>query len=137
MKRICFRKYLIQWFHNDDATRCMFFFIYKYVYRTMILCDDEATRWLCLIHTYIYIHIIILWWWDVMRTRWWLRSTTGPYGRTFLEAAYGEIIFHSTEAVWKMIAREEWLEYRHDALSMFDIPGSTPMWAQYILFSGF
>ena len=24
----------------------------------------------------------IIWWWDVMRTRWWLRSTTSFYGRT-------------------------------------------------------
>ena len=24
----------------------------------------------------------IIWWWDVMRTRWWLRSTMGSYGRT-------------------------------------------------------
>ena len=36
-----------------------------------------------------------------------------------------------------MIAREEWLGYRHDASPMFDIPGSTPMWAQCILFSVF
>ena len=33
---------------------------------------------------------------------WWLRSTTGPYGRTFLEAADGKIMIHSTEAVWVM-----------------------------------
>ena len=42
--------------------------------------------------------------------------------------------FHSTEAVWEMITREEWLWCRHDALPMFDIPGSTPVWAQYIIF---
>ena len=36
-----------------------------------------------------------------------------------------------------MITREEWLGCRHDALSMLDIPESTPVWAQYILFSGF
>ena len=26
----------------------------------------------------------------------------------------GRCYFHSTEAVWEMIAREEWLGYRHD-----------------------
>ena len=43
----------------------------------------------------VIIYILILCWWDVMRTWWWLRSTIGSYGRLVLEAAYGEIIFHS------------------------------------------
>ena len=55
-----------------------------------------------------------------------LRSTTGPYGRPVIEVAYEE-----------MIAREKWLKYWHDASSMFDIPGSTPVWAQCILFFEF
>ena len=46
----------------------------------------------------------------------------------------GRYYFHSTEVVWEMIAREEWLGCQHDALSMFDIPVSTPVWAQCILF---
>ena len=54
-----------------------------------------------------------------------------------IEVAYGETLFHSIEAVWERIAREEWLGYRHDASPMFDIPGSTLVWAQYILFFGF
>ena len=44
---------------------------------------------------------------------------------------------HFTEAVWEMIAREEWLGCRHDASPMFGIPGSTPVWARYVLFSSF
>ena len=36
-----------------------------------------------------------------------------------------------------MIALEEWLGCRHDTSPIFDIPGSTPVWAQHILFSGF
>ena len=36
-----------------------------------------------------------------------------------------------------MLAREEWLGCQHDASLMFDIPGSTPVWAPYILFSDF
>ena len=28
-----------------------------------------------------------------------LHSTTGPYGRHVIDVAYGEMIFHSTEAV--------------------------------------
>ena len=66
-----------------------------------------------------------------------LRSTTGPYGRLVIEVAYGEMIFHSTEAVWEMLAREEWLGCQHDASPMFDIPGSTPVWAPYIYFFDF
>ena len=31
---------------------------------------DDIIRW------------YIIWWWDVMRIEWWLRSITGPYGRT-------------------------------------------------------
>ena len=54
-----------------------------------------------------------------------------------IEVAYGETMIHSIEFVWEILAREEWLGYRHDASSMFDILGSTPVWAQHILFSGF
>ena len=58
-----------------------------------------------------------------------LRSTTGSYGRLVIEVAYRETIFHFTEVVWEMVAREEWLGCRHDASLVFDIPGSTPVWA--------
>ena len=56
-----------------------------------------------------------------------LRSTTGFYRRLVIEVAYGDTLIHSTEAVWEILAREEWLECRHDASPMFDIPGSTPV----------
>ena len=71
----------------------------------------------------VYFHLMVM-----------LCSTTGPYGRPMIEVAYGETLFHSTEAVWEIIAREEWLGCWHDASPMLDIPGSTPVWAQYILF---
>ena len=54
-----------------------------------------------------------------------------------IEVAYEETLIHSTEVVWEILAREEWLECRYDASPMFDIPGSTPVWAQYIYFSRF
>ena len=41
-----------------------------------------------------------------------------------IEAAYGKIMIHSTEAVEDMLARKEWLECHHDKSSMVDIPGS-------------
>ena len=63
-----------------------------------------------------------------------LRSTKGSYGRPVIEVAYGETLFHSTEAVWEMKAWEEWLGCRHDASPMSDIPGSTSVWAPYIYF---
>ena len=68
-----------------------------------------------------------------------LCSTMGSYGRPVIEVVYRKTTFHSTEAVWEMIAREEWLGCRHDASPMFDILGSTSVWAPYIyiLFSDF
>ena len=54
-----------------------------------------------------------------------------------IEVAYGETMIHSTEAVWEILAREKWLGCCHDASPMFDIPGSTPVWAPYMIFSGF
>ena len=63
-----------------------------------------------------------------------LRSTTGSYGRPVIDVAYGKNMIHSTEAVWEILAWEKWLGCWHDASPMFDIPGSTPVWALYILF---
>ena len=84
---------------------------------------------------YVINYILILCWWDVMRTRWWLHSATGSYGQSVLEAIYGETIIHSI--VWEILAREEWLGCRHDTSPMVDIPGSILVWAQYIVFSDF
>ena len=66
-----------------------------------------------------------------------LCSTTGSYGRPMIEVSYREKIFHSTEAIWEMVVREEWLECCHDVSPMFDISRSTPVWAPYILFFDF
>ena len=100
--------------------------------------DDKTTRWLCVLYTPIHTYIMILWWWDVMRTWWWLCSTTGSYGRLVIEVAYGETLIHSTKAVWKILARKEWLGCRHDTSPMFDISKSTLVWAQCIyIFFGF
>ena len=54
-----------------------------------------------------------------------------------IDITYGETIIHSTETVWKMLAREEWLGCRHDTSPMVDILGSTPVWAPYMVFSSF
>ena len=63
-----------------------------------------------------------------------LRSTTGSYGRLVIGIAYGEMIFHSIGAIREMVAREERLGCQHDVSSMFDIPGSTPVWAPYLYY---
>ena len=62
-----------------------------------------------------------------------LRSTTALMVDLCRGRIWGDVS-HFTETVWKMIAREEWLGCRHDASPMFDIPGSTPVWALYMLF---
>ena len=104
------------------------FFIYTNMNIIRWLCNNEATGWLCILYTRIHIYIMIRWC-DVMRTRWWLRSTTGSYGRLVIEIAYRETLIHSTEAVWEILAQKKWLRCRHDASPMFDIPGSTQVWA--------
>ena len=93
--------------------------------------DDKAMRWLCiLIYTYIFKYDYDMSFNLLMM----LHSTTGPYERPVIDVVYGETIFYSTKAVWEMVARKEWLRYRHDASPMFDLPGSKPVWAPYILF---
>ena len=89
--------------------------------------DDDTTRWLCiLVSIYMYIYE-----YDTdLKLKVMSRSTTGSYDRPVIEVAYREILSHSTETVWEMVAWEEWLGCRHDASPMFDIPESTPVWAQ-------
>ena len=65
-----------------------------------------------------------------------LRSITSFYRRPMIDVAYGETMIHSTEAIMKMLAREEWLRCRHDASPIFDIPKSTLVWV-YMIFSDF
>ena len=101
---------------------------------TMWLTDD-ATMWL----TDIYVYCIMILYDDDMS---WEHGDgylvlQAPMDGPVIEAAYGETMIHSTEAVQKMLAREEWLGCRHDASPMFDILRSTPVWASYMTFSGF
>ena len=66
-----------------------------------------------------------------------LRSTTGPYGRPIAEVAYGEMLFSLHRGcIGVELEKSGWSV---DMLSpMLDIPGSTPVWAQSVLFfSGF
>ena len=65
-----------------------------------------------------------------------LRSTTGPYGRPILEVAYGEILYSlHRDCMGVKLGKSGW---GVDMMSpMLDIPGSTPVWAQRILFSEF
>ena len=103
------------------------------IWNLMILMKmPQGDLWIYGIHIYMMSR-----WHEKMVLRWWLRSTTVSYGQPKIEIAYEEILFHSIEAVWKLIAREEWLGCQHDASPMFDILRSTPVWAQYILFSDF
>ena len=64
-----------------------------------------------------------------------LRSTTGPYGRPIAEVAYGEMLFSLHRGCMGVeLGKSGW---DVDMLSpMLDIPGSTPVWAQSVLFLG-
>ena len=60
-----------------------------YIVPWLWICIDGATRWLMIWYTYIY---MMSRWHEKMVLWWWLRSTTGPYGRPMLEVAYREIL---------------------------------------------
>ena len=70
--------------------------------------------------------------------RWCYVVLQAPMDNLWQKSHMGRWYFHSTEVVWEMIARKEWLGCRRDTSPMFDIPGSTPVWAQYIyIYIGF
>ena len=64
-----------------------------------------------------------------------LRSTTGPYGQPIAEVAYGEMLFSLHRGCMGVeLGKSGW---GVNMLSpMLDIPGSTPVWAQSVLFLG-
>ena len=91
MKRICFRKCFIRWFHNDDATM-WYTFLYKQI---CILYDNFMWWWshevvMCLIHKYIYNDFTMMICHENIVM---LRSTTSPYRQLVIEVAYGDMIF--------------------------------------------
>ena len=49
----------------------------------------------------------------------------------------GRCDFHSTEAVWEMIAREEWLGCRHDVAHVGHTRVNTSVGSIFIIFFGF
>ena len=63
-----------------------------------------------------------------------LRSTMGPYGRLMTEVAYGRCYFNSTEAVWELIAQEEWLGCRHDVAHVGHTRVNTSVGSMYTIF---
>ena len=63
-----------------------------------------------------------------------LRSTTGPYGQPMIEVAYGELYFHSTETVWEMVVREEWLGCRHAVAHVGHTWVNTSVGSTYLIF---
>ena len=64
-----------------------------------------------------------------------LRSITGPYGWT---CDWGHIWGDFDSLYWGCcswcLAQEKWLGCRHDSSPMVDIPGSTPVCADYMYF---
>ena len=66
-----------------------------------------------------------------------LRSTTGPYGRSMIEVAYGEILFSLHRGCMGDDSSRRVVRGIDMLSPMLDIPGSTPVWAQCILFSRF
>ena len=66
-----------------------------------------------------------------------LRSIMGPYGRLMIEVAYREMILSLHQGCMGVDSSGR-VDWGVDMMSpMLDIPGSTPVWAQHILFSGF
>ena len=100
---------------------------------------DDSTTW----HIGMYINYMMklyndfIWWWDVIKTQDGYVVLRVPMVGLLIEAVYGETMIHSTEAVWEILTWEKWLGCYHDTSPMFDIPGSTPVWALYMIFSSF
>ena len=58
-----------------------------------------------MVYIYIYIYLFMMSrWYEKMVLQWWLRSTTGSYGRTYVEATYREIMIHSTMAIFRDVS---------------------------------
>ena len=72
------------WYDFDDATT---WHIGMYIYYMMKLYDD------------------FIWWWDVIRTRWWLRSITGSYGRTCDRQYMGRLWFTPSNCLGDISSR--------------------------------
>ena len=96
MKRIRFFENALFSDFKIMMSRCgMFFYIHtnKYIIQWLYkMMKPQGGYVLIHVNIYIYMYTMILWWLIVMRTRWWLRSTTGPYRRLVIEVAYGEMI---------------------------------------------
>ena len=67
-----------------------------------------------------------------------LRSTTSLYGQTCDRGRIWENYdsLHRGYCGW-CLAREKWLGCHHDSSPMVDIPGLTPIWVPYMIFSSF
>ena len=80
------------------------------------------------------IDLSILYWWDVLKIWWWLRSTTGSYGRLELEAAYGETVISLHRDCLGDVSSKRVVE----VLTWFITHGrhtwATPVWIQYMYF---
>ena len=95
------------WWHHDVAYWYIYIYIiwwyYKMIYYMIALYDDEISWG----HGDGYVIL------------------QAPMDGLMIEAVYGETMVHSTETVVEMLAREEWLGYRHDTSPIVDIPRST------------
>ena len=78
---------------------------------------DEATCWLYIyiffyyICIYVYMSTLLTW---VFIAWWYYVVLRAPMVDLCQRSHMGRIYFHSIEAIWEMIAREEWLGCRHD-----------------------
>ena len=70
--------------------------------------------YMCL-HFHDYVMVFYLWWYYVV-----LRV---PMDDLLQRSHMGRDYVHSTEAVWELIAREEWLGCRHDVAHVWTYPG--------------
>ena len=85
---------------------------------------------------FIYIYIYLSGYDVVFKLKVMLRSTTGPYGWPMYRSHMGRCFSLHRDRMGDEV-QEEWLGCWHDASPMFDIPESTPVWAQHILFFDF
>ena len=86
------------------------------------------------VHVWLYVHDYVMVYFFILVI---LRSTTGPYGRPILKVAYGEILFSlhrgcmRVDSSGRVVGMSTWCR------PCWDIPGSTPVWAQCTIFLSF
>ena len=93
-------------------------YVLLYMYNSICVFVIMTTSWIC-----------IIWWYYIV-----LRAPIDDlWQRSHMERCY----FHSTETVWELLAREEWLGCQHDVAHVGHTRVNTSVGSMYTAFLDF